>query len=173
MPTTDYNPDPDFGVNTGGGDAAQRRGAMYPSDPDVQAVTLIDPEDIDGELADVAANLAYWGLLLNHAKAELRQVRSLREIVRAELDAHYRDVIEEDLTPDPKTGKKPRVTDKEVVARTEVDDEFKAAQAEVVDADRRVNDLTTVCEAIRVKADALRSLSANLRAEREALGSAA
>lgn len=158
-----YNPDPTFRPpSTGGIDARERRRGMWPADLDLQAVTTIDADDLDQELADIAPNLAYWGLMLNHAKAEHRAARGRREATRGDLDEVFRGELQ--------ATRSTRVTDKEVMSFVERDDEYRLAQAAVAATERRVNDLTVVCEAIRVKSEALRSLCANIRAEKAALG---
>lgn len=161
---TNYNADPDFGVDSGGATPAERRATMRPGDPDVLAVLTIDEDDIDGELRDVAANLAYWAFLLNQARANLRRAKTARDELGSELDPIKRGEIHQD------TGKKP--TNDQVKAAINLDEEYQEAVDDVTNADRRVNDLSVICEGIRTKADCLRSLSANKRAELEALRSA-
>ena len=78
-----------------------RRRRMYPQDPDLLAVLTIDEEDIDGELRDVAANLAYWAFQLNQEQANLRRAKASRDELAGQLDPVYRAEIQED------TGKKP------------------------------------------------------------------
>lgn len=162
---SDYNPDPDFGLNTGGTNAADRRLAMYPGDPDVQAVTNIDEDDLDQELADIASNMAYWGFMLNSEKRALRNGKKERAEVFGELAQTIRAEIRAER------GDK-RITDKEVQERVEQEPEYHEAQDVVAHHDQRASDIGVVCEAIKVKAEALRSLCANRRAEQEAMGSA-
>lgn len=159
--TNNYNPDPEFGTLS---DAAERRRKMRPEDPDVLAVLTIDEDDIDGELRDVAANLAYWSFQLNQARSSLRIAKADRDKVMGELDPIYRSVLYE------KNGKKP--TNDQVKAEIFGDGEYLDAQENVAATEKRMNDLSVICEGIRVKADCLRSLSANKRAELEALRTA-
>lgn len=161
---TAYNADPDFGLNTGGASASERRAAMQPSDPDVRAVVTIDEDDIDGELRDIAANLAYWAFLLNQARASLRRVKAERDRLIGSLDPTYRAELQKE------TGKKP--TNDQVKAKIYQDPEYLEVIEDVADTDQRVSDLSVVCDSIRTKADCLRSLSANRRAELDALKTA-
>jgi hypothetical protein len=156
----EYNANPVFSRLT----PAERRAAMRPGDPDILAVLTIDEDDIDGELRDVAANLAYWAFQLHQARAGLRRAKASRDRLSGQLDPIYRAELRED------GAKKP--TNDQVRARIHQDPEYLDAQAEVADVDQRAADLAVICDGIRVKADCLRSLSANKRAELEALRTA-
>lgn len=165
-----YNPDPDFSPTFHDTmlDAATRRKAQYPSDPDLVAVTSIDPNDVDQELVDIGANVAYWGMLHNRAKSGIRIARARREEVRGELAGEHRAAT---VRRRPDGGKPPTVA--EIAAMVTSDSRFVRAEEALAKAEQDAADLETVVTAIKIKAEALRSLSANLRAEREIIKNSA
>lgn len=144
------------GLNLGSG------APQAPSDPEFLEAVSIDPQHLDEELTQIAARIAYWGIKLNAARYEERMARVTRNTIRGELSEQYREQLE--AIPD--SG---RVTDKAVLALVEQDADYHAAQTALGDAEQICADLTTICEALKVKSEALRSLCANRRAEQAAL----
>ncbi len=105
---------------------------------------------------------------LNKAKAAIRDSKVYRDDVRSSLEREHRADLEAEIP----AGSKKRVTVKEVDAMVLTDDEYMDAQTVVAKTELQLNNLTVLMDAIRVKADALRSLCANVRAEREATAQA-
>jgi nitrogenase molybdenum-iron protein alpha/beta subunit len=146
---------------------------LYDVDVDtflVDAVSINELE-IDREIVEISAQLAYW----NHryadatrafmvAKVDSKRIRSRRQVeIRTDLERKARLSATE-------TGAKSSArpfTEAQVEALVDGDIEVQEAENDLIDAEVNLKRLSGYCDAIRVKADMVRSISARLRAELE------
>lgn len=116
----------------------------------------IEPTEIEEEFVRVPAELAYWSH--RYAESYERRVRAKLQLdrVAAMLRLKHRSIMEDE---------KVKITESQVDARVETDDEMFAAREAMLRAE--VDEVRTkgAVEAVRAKRDMLVSIGAHQRAE--------
>jgi hypothetical protein len=120
-----------------------------------QSVT-VEPLQLEEEFVRLPADLAYW-----HARAAdaLREYQ-MSKLEQDKTEANLRIVVREHIIA---TGGKP--TESQVESGVMLRPEYSEARARTIEAEVEYQRLRGVCEAVRVKRDALVALGQQARAE--------
>lgn len=120
-----------------------------------QSVT-VEPLQLEEEFVRLPADLAYW-----HARAAdaLREYQ-MSKLEQDKTEANLRIVVREHIIS---TGGKP--TESQVESGMVLRPEYSEARARTIEAEVEYQRLRGVCEAVRVKRDALVALGQQARAE--------
>lgn len=120
-----------------------------------QSVT-VEPLQLEEEFVRLPADLAYW-----HARAAdaLREYQ-MSKLEQDKTEANLRIVVREHIIA---TGGKP--TESQVESGMVLRPEYSEARARTIEAEVEYQRLRGVCEAVRVKRDALVALGQQARAE--------
>lgn len=116
----------------------------------------IDASNIDGEFRRIPGDLAYWNTLYAHALRDMLKGKMHLDVTRARLDSEMRIRL---------LNEGAKVTESNVAAMVEQDQEFMEVRLAYIDAEVRKNEMFGAVDAVRAKKDMLISLGAQLRAE--------
>lgn len=112
-------------------------------------------EDIDTDMENIPSILAFWSAVLAEARREKGLVQVKMDIRRSKVMDGIKDLI--------KDGVKFTVDDKNNLVS--VDPKYLEFQKKQIDLDSTISKLFGIVEAIKIKADNLRSFAAMKRAE--------
>lgn len=112
-------------------------------------------EHIDDDMEHIPSILAFWSAVLAEARREKSLIEMKMDIRRAKVMESFKDLI--------KDGVKLTVQDKENIIN--VDSTYLSLRKTYIDVDTTVSKLFGIVDAIKAKADNLRSFSAMKRAE--------
>lgn len=115
----------------------------------------LDYENIDDDMEKMPSILAFWSAVLAEARREKSLVEMKMDIRRAKIAESFKDLL--------KDGVKLTVQDKENLVN--VDSDYSKLRIKFIDIDATVSKLFGIVDAIKVKADNLRSFSAMKRTE--------
>jgi hypothetical protein len=112
-------------------------------------------EDLDNDMEKMPSVLAFWSAVLAEARREKSIIEMKLNIRKGKVLEGVKELLSE--------GIKMTVQDKENMVN--LDERYKAIQMKLIDQDATVSKLFGIVEALKVKADNLRSFSAMKRAE--------
>lgn len=112
-------------------------------------------EDIDTDMENVPSILAFWSAVLAEARREKGLIQIKLDIRRSKVLEGIKSAIQD--------GIKLTVSDKDNLVN--VDPEFIKLQKRFIDLDSTISKLFGIVDAIKIKADNLRSFAAMKRAE--------
>lgn len=115
----------------------------------------LDYEALDDDMEKMPSVLAFWSAVLAEARREKNLVEMKLNIRRSKVMEGVKELIKE--------GVKMTVQDKENIVN--VDSKYQALQIKLIEIDSTVSKLFGIVDALKVKADNLRSFSAMKRAE--------
>lgn len=115
----------------------------------------LDYEDIDTDMEQIPSILAFWSAVLAEARKAKSLIEVKMDIKRAKILKGVSQHIQE--------GVKLTVKDKEDIIN--VDQEFSQLKARLIETDATISKLFGVVDALKIKADNLRSFAAMKRAE--------
>lgn len=115
----------------------------------------LDYENLDEDMENIPSIIAFWSAVLAEARKEKSLIDMKMDIRRANVLDSIKDLI--------KDGVKFTVQDKENMVN--VDQTYITLRSRLINADLAVSKLFGIVDALKVKADNLRSFSAMKRAE--------
>lgn len=115
----------------------------------------LDYENIDNDMENIPSILAFWSAVLAEARREKATIEMYMDIRKSAVLEKTKEIIRE--------GVKLTVNDKENIVN--VDPEFLKYRKRYIDIDATVSKLFGIVDALKVKADNLRSFSSMKRAE--------
>ena len=136
---------------------------MYKGDVDSELAFTTDPEGLNKALAENPGKFAWWAMLEVHAKAQLEELDSRRNLMKAELYGRYENLLTTDVG-----GKEKRPTVAAIEAAVQEDESYQKLVARVQAARKDYDVLTVMRQAIVQRKDVLLAIASNYRAELDA-----
>jgi len=121
--------------------------------PDLQ----IDYETLEHDLETIPQAFAYWAMVYSEAKAEVAKLERIAKRRRA--------VVTGMIVDEAKSNEMPRIAEKVFRDLVEKDPKLLEIEGRIIFANRTMGKLWNVVEAMRIKAEALRSLAGFKRQE--------
>ena len=117
----------------------------------------IDYETLEQDLETIPQAFAYWAMVYSEAKAECAKLDRIAKRRRA--------IITSMILEEAKSNEMPRIAEKVFRDLVEKDPKLLKIEARIILANRTMGKLWNIVEAMRIKAEALRSLAGFKRQE--------
>jgi len=117
----------------------------------------IDYETLEQDLETIPQSFAYWAMVYSEAKAEVAKLERIAKRRRA--------IITDMILKEAKENEMPRIAEKVFRDLIEKDSKLLEIEGKIILANRTMGKLWNIVEAMRIKAEALRSLAGFKRQE--------